>query len=64
MQIAASDQLNIGRDGNHTLVPNFQNQEQNSNVWALNVNNEMSRNADSSLVEGSAFVSYETFVRV
>ena len=57
VQIAASDQLNIGRDGNHTLVPNFQNQEQNSNVWALNVNNEMSRNADSSLVEGSAFVS-------
>ena len=62
VQIAASDNLPYGQQGNKKLIPNYQNQDSSSNIWALNVNNEYSKNTDSSL-EGSMFVNSLRSVR-
>ena len=56
VQVKTSDNLVVGKKGQKKLVPNYQNQSQNVSIWALNVNNEISTNTESTLVEGSAFV--------
>lgn len=56
VQVKTSDNLTAGKKGQKKLVPNYQNQDKNSNFWTLNVNNDISTNTESSLVEGSAFV--------
>ncbi len=38
------------------LIPTYKNQGSSSNIWALNVNNEYSKNTDS-VLEGSMFVN-------
>ena len=56
VQVKASDNLNVGMNGNKKLVPNYQNQQANATIYALNVNNQWCQNT-STEVEGSAFIS-------
>ena len=56
VQVKASENLITGKNEDKTLVPNYQNLARDANVYALNVNNQWSRNTVSE-VEGSAFVS-------
>ena len=55
MPVKASDNLNVGMNGNKKLIPNYQNQTEDAGIWALNVNNQWSQNTASE-VEGSVFV--------
>ena len=55
VQVKASDNLNVGMNGNKKLIPNYQNQTEDAGIWALNVNNQWSQNTASE-VEGSVFI--------
>ena len=55
VQVKTSDNLYYGKTANRNLVPNFQNQANNSNIYALNVNNLWNKNTASE-TEGSTFV--------
>ena len=55
MQVKASDNLNVGMKGNKKLVPNYQNQQADATIYALNVNNQWCQNTASE-VEGSVFI--------
>ncbi len=55
IQVATSDQVTTGQHGNKRLVANYQVQESNSSILALNVSNEWHQNTATE-VEGSAFI--------
>ena len=54
--VQASNNLVSSKHGHRNLVPNYQNIDRSSDIYALNVNNLWSTNTDSNLAEGSAFV--------
>lgn len=54
--VQESDNLISSKHGHRNLVPNYQNIDRSSDIYALNVNNLWSTNTDSNLAEGSAFV--------
>ncbi|MBO4802141.1 MAG: leucine-rich repeat domain-containing protein [Bacteroidaceae bacterium] len=55
VQVKASENLSTGKKGSKTLVPNYLNLASDASVYALNVNNQWSRNTVTE-VEGSVFV--------
>ena len=55
VQVKASDNLPVGKNGQKRLVPNYQNREASDEIWALNVNNQWCQNTTAEM-EGSAFV--------
>ena len=54
--VKASDDLAYSHHNHLNLIPNYQNQEKASEIYALNVNNLWDKNTESDMVEGSAFV--------
>lgn len=61
--VNASDNLISSKRGHRNLVPNYQNTDRSSEIYALNVNNLWSANTDSDLAEGSAFIRDSRQVR-
>jgi len=61
--VQASNNLVSSKHGHRNLVPNYQNIDRSSDIYALNVNNLWSTNTDSNLAEGSAFVRDSRQVR-
>ena len=61
--VNASDNLISSKRGHRNLVPNYQNTDRSSEIYALNVNNLWSTNTDSDLAEGSAFIRDSRQVR-
>lgn len=61
--VNASDNLISSKRGHRNLVPNYQNTDRSSEIYALNVNNLWSANTDSNLAEGSAFIRDSRRVR-
>lgn len=57
VEIKASDNMPSSKSGDRTFVPNYLNQDAAQNIYALNVNNQWSKNTENSLKEGSTFVS-------
>ena len=57
VEIKASDNIPNSKSGDRTFVPNYLNQEAAQSIYALNVNNLWSKNTETSLAEGSTFVS-------
>ena len=55
VQIVSSDNMTIGQYGNKRLVANYQNQEANADIYALNVSNEWYQNTETEK-EGSTFI--------
>ena len=56
IKVAVSDDISSSKSGHRYLVPNYLNQEKNSEIYALNVNNLWDKNTESDMAEGSAFV--------
>ena len=54
--VHTSDNLISSKHGHRNLMPNYQNRESSSDIYALNVNNLWDQNTDSDLTEGSAFI--------
>ena len=55
VQVMASDNLKNGQYGNKRLVANYQNQDANGSIYALNVSNEWYQNTETE-AEGSTFI--------
>ena len=56
VKVKASDDLTYGHHNHLSLVPNYQNKESASEIYALNVNNLWDKNTENNIAEGSAFV--------
>lgn len=63
VQIESSENLGYSKSGDKKFVPNYQNHDSCSDIYALNVNNLWSKNTDSSMAEGSAFIRDSRKVR-
>ena len=61
--VHTSDNLVSSKRGHRNFVPNYQNTDRSSDIYALNVNNLWSTNTDSNLAEGSAFIRDSRQVR-
>lgn len=61
--VQTSDNLVSSKHGHRNLVPNYQDTDRSSEIYALNVNNLWSTNTDSDLAEGSAFIRDSRQVR-
>jgi hypothetical protein len=61
--VHTSDNLVSSKRGHRNFVPNYQNRDSSSEIYALNVNNLWSTNTDSNLAEGSAFIRDSRQVR-
>jgi hypothetical protein len=61
--VHTSDNLVSSKRGHRNFVPNYQNTDRSSDIYALNVNNLWSTNTDSDLAEGSAFIRDSRQVR-
>ena len=55
VEVKASTEMTTGQHGNKRLVANYQTQEPNADIYALNVSNEWSQNTAME-VEGSTFI--------
>jgi hypothetical protein len=55
VEVKASTEMKTGQHGNKRLVANYQTQEPNADIYALNVSNEWSQNTATE-VEGSTFI--------
>ena len=55
VEVKASDNMPVGKNGNKTFVPNYQYLPASANIYALNVNNQWSANTVTE-AEGSVFV--------
>ncbi len=55
VEVKASDNMPVGKNGNKTFVPNYQYQPASANIYALNVNNQWCSNTVTD-AEGSVFV--------
>ena len=55
VEVKASTEMTTGQHGNKKLVANYQNQEANSDILALNVSNEWCQNTATE-TEGSTFI--------
>ena len=55
VEVKASTEMKTGQHGNKRLVANYQTQEPNADIYALNVSNEWSQNTAME-VEGSTFI--------
>ena len=55
VEVKASTEMKTGQHGNKRLVANYQTQEPNADIYALNVSNEWSQNTAIE-VEGSTFI--------
>ena len=56
VKVQASDNLTSRKYGNRELVPNYQNKEKSSEIFALNVNNLWDKYTESDPLEGSTFI--------
>ena len=56
VKVQASDNLTIRKYGNRELVPNYQNKESSSEIFALNVNNLWDKYTENDPLEGSTFI--------
>lgn len=61
--VHTSDNLVSSKRGHRNFVPNYQNRDSSSEIYALNVNSLWSTNTDSNLAEGSAFIRDSRKVR-
>jgi len=56
VKVQASDNLTSRKYGNRELVPNYQNKENNTEIFALNVNNLWDKYTETDPLEGSTFI--------
>ena len=56
VEIQASDNLINGKNDYRELVPNYQNIEKSSRIYALNVNNRFNAYTENDYLEGSTFI--------
>ena len=56
VKVQVSDNLTSRKYGNRELVPNYQNKEKSSEIFALNVNNLWDKYTESDPLEGSTFI--------